>query len=190
MAEREYYRLTRSRQRREGFRVAFGVKRASLWMGKDHLLNLRESSYSEEYRRFYFRDIQSITICITMRRTGWNIALPLLMAASFALLRLVASNGTSAAIVLPVFGIPLLINNIRGTSCRVFIRTRVQTEELSSLDRLKKARHVLNRIRPLISAAQGHLTEEELSRRIKETRASAEEAPPFRPLTPQSEEAT
>jgi hypothetical protein len=72
MAEKEYFRLARARRRGQGFHVTFGLHRASLWMGMDHLLSISEGPYSEEYKRFFFRDIQAITVCITRRRMVWN----------------------------------------------------------------------------------------------------------------------
>jgi hypothetical protein len=167
MAETEYYRLTRSRRRSEGFRMSLGTKRASLWMGKDHLLSITENSYSEEYKRFYFRDIQAITVCVTRRRAILNVTLTIAMMASFAILRLMISAQMAAIVALAVFAVPFLVNNIRGTACKVFVRTMVQTEQLSSLDRIAKARQILDRIRPLISTAQGQLTADQLSERIK-----------------------
>ena len=156
-------------RRRSGFHVTLGLHRASLWMGKDHLLSISEGPYSEEYKRFYFRDIQAITVCITQRRRVWNAVLSFLTVATFGTLQTFTSNVAAVAVSLGVFGLPLLVNNIRGTTCVVYLRTLVQTEELSSLNRLRKAHRILDRIRPLISTAQGQLTTEEISRRMQET---------------------
>jgi hypothetical protein len=145
-------------------------------MGKDHLLNISEGPYSEEYKRFYFRDIQAITVCITQRRAVWNAVLSLLTVATFGTLQMFTSSVVAVAVCLGVFGVPLLVNNIRGTTCVVYLRTLVQTEELSSLNRLRKAQRILDRIRPLISTAQGQLTTEEISRRMQEAGASTASA--------------
>ena len=70
MPEKEYQRLTRARSR-----SAFGVvsmSRSSLWLGKDHLLCVDSSGYTETYKRFYFRDIQAVTLVATKRRDIWN----------------------------------------------------------------------------------------------------------------------
>ena len=61
MAEKEYQRLTRARLRRAGFFTAVAT-RSSLWLGKDHLLCIDSNGYGEDYKRFYFRDIQTITL--------------------------------------------------------------------------------------------------------------------------------
>ena len=72
-------------------------------------------------------------------------------------------------IVFAVFGIPLCFNILLGATCACEIRTAVQTEELSSLVRLRQTNRVLDKIRPLIVAAQGQLTAAEVSARLQET---------------------
>jgi hypothetical protein len=162
-------------------------------MGNDHLLQISESSYSEEYKRFYFRDIQAITVCVTRRQEIWNLALAMLMLLSVAILQAMLPLVTALAVSLGLVGVPFLVNNIRGQGCRVYLRTRVQTEELPSLNRVKRAQRILSRIRPLISTAQGQWTPEEFSRRMAEMESS-EETPPAisgpkdEPVPPSTEE--
>ena len=71
MAEKQYERLTRARRRQAGF-VAATYIRTSLWLGKDHLLCIDSNGYSETYKRFYFQDIQAVSIRLTQRRQVWN----------------------------------------------------------------------------------------------------------------------
>jgi hypothetical protein len=49
----------------------------------------------------------------------------------------------------------LLINFFLGATCKCYLRTAVQIEELPSLRRLRKTRKIMAQIRPLIAAAQG-----------------------------------
>jgi hypothetical protein len=72
--------------------------------------------------------------------------------------------GTPAAFFL----LFLILNFFWGPSCKVQLRTAVQTEELASLSRVRQARRILNRIRPMIIEAQGQLTPEEVSFRMQE----------------------
>jgi len=51
MAAREYHRLTRALPR--PVRPHFGGS-TSLWLGKDHLLSIDSTGYTESYKRFYF----------------------------------------------------------------------------------------------------------------------------------------
>ncbi len=173
MPEKEYQRLTRGRSR-----SAFGavsVSRSSLWLGKDHLLCVDSSGYTETYKRFYFRDIQAFTTVTTKRRTIWNgvLVVPIvicLAGLANALFSLPRESG--AAIVIwtifaSIFLVLLLINNLLGPTCTCYVRTAVQIEELPSLNRLRRARKVLGRIRPLIIAVQGGLPPEEIPVRLR-----------------------
>ena len=62
--------------------------------------------------------------------------------------------------------IPLLINNILGPTCDVYIRTAVQEVKVPALGRLRRARKTLDLIRPLIEAAQGTMTSIEMMGRL------------------------
>jgi len=175
MAERDYQRLTRARTRRTGMRAAFAT-RSSLWLGTDHLLCVDSTGYSETYRRFYFRDIQTITLIASKRRATWNWVLGVAMgfcliwcanyffrSADFQLGDSIFVSGVVSA-----FALPLLINNLLGPTCVCHVRTAVQVEELPSLCRVRRTRKVLDRLRPLIVAAQGQLTPEEIERKLAE----------------------
>lgn len=175
MAEKEYKRLTRARMRRKGFITAFAT-RSSLWLGKDHLLAVDSTGYTEEYKRFYFRDIQAITLVASQRRIIWNWVLGVFTVIcvagwSYGLLsRSSEEVGALIAgtIVTLIFAVPLFINNFLGRTCTCHLRTAVQTEELPSLSRVRRAHAVFNRIRPLIAAAQGQLAPEEIPGRMRE----------------------
>src|SRR5947208_5263032 len=118
MAEKEYKRLTRARVR-SSFAV-ISAARSSLWLGADHLLCVDSTGYTETYKRFYFRDIQAITICRTARRKVWNwsLGVPGVICLAFLIANLLVSRGSIApetvitwAIVLLVFVLPLVVNN-------------------------------------------------------------------------------
>jgi hypothetical protein len=174
MAAQKYQRLTRERGPAQLSIIA--MTRSSLWLGDDHLLLVASTGYSETYKRFFFRDIQAFTVRKTKTRLVWNWILGILLALS-ALITWVASRNDSTAtaliivtiILLVVFGLPLLLNNLFGPTCACQIRTAVQTEDLPSLSRARKTQKILNQIRPLIIAAQGQLTGDEVSARLRET---------------------
>lgn len=173
MPEKEYQRLTRARSR-SAFAVAF-ISRSSLWLGQDHLLCVDSSGYTETYKRFYFRDIQVITLVTTRRRTVWNgtlvgpivVCLAGLANSLFSTPRDAGTTIIAWAIVSAVFLVPLLINNLLGPTCTGYLRTAVQIEELPSLNRLRRAHKVLERLRPFITAVQGSLAPEEISARMQ-----------------------
>jgi hypothetical protein len=174
MAEKKYQRLTRDRGPAQ-LSVA-SITRSSLWLADDHLLHVETTGYSETYKRFFFRDIQALTIRKTKARLVWNLVWGTLLAFS-ALIIWGASYDNSSpegaiiagSIVGTIFGIPLLLNNLFGPTCACEIRTAVQTESLPSLARVRKTQKVMNRIRPLIIAAQGQLTGAEVGARIRES---------------------
>ena len=60
MKKMEYRRLP-------GGGFSFAGMRYRLWLGGDHLLCVSGPGYTEEYRRFYYRDIQAIITRRTAR---------------------------------------------------------------------------------------------------------------------------
>jgi hypothetical protein len=187
MTEQKYQRLTRERAPMQIAVVS--MSRSSLWLGSDHLLLAECTGYSESYKRFYFRDIQSITIRATSARMIWNLILipivliclaccdyPSLAAGTFG-------PGTVVALIIAfLFGIPLLVNNLFGATCACQIRTAVQTEDLPSLRRVRQTRKILRRIEPLITAAQGQLAAGEVAAKMQEVARSGvagQSYPPF-----------
>lgn len=188
MAEQQYRRLTWARRRQSGF-VVFTYIRSSLWLGADHLLGIDSNGFTETYKRFYFRDIQAVTLRRTRRRLVWNCLLGVLV------MLFVAGWGFATAVsrdtrweeILPwvvitlVLAIPLLINSLLGPTCVCQLRTAVQTEELPSLCRLRKTRKILNRLRPLIAASQGELAPEEIPARMQAWAAAASAPAPASP---------
>jgi hypothetical protein len=174
MAEKQYQRLTWARRRQAGF-VVLTYARSSLWLGKDHLLGIDTNGYSESYKRFYFQDIQAVTIRLTPRRLIWNwvLGVPTILCVAGWGYALLLSGGPSLGGIITgvvfslLFGVPLLINNLRGPTCTCQLRTAVQTEDLPSLCRLRKVRKILDRLQPLIAQAQGQLAPEEIPARMQ-----------------------
>jgi len=189
MAEIKYQRLTRSRVR-TSFAVVFAA-RSSLWLGDDHLLCVDFSGYSEKYKRFYFRDIQAITLYKTARRLTWNWALgtPAVICLGVLVAQLLISRGqitpgpVTAAMVLLAFVIPLILNNAFGPTTACQLRTAVQTEDLPSLNRLRQTRRILARLHTLIEAAQGRLTPDEIHTRAQQANLIEPNQPSAAPET-------
>jgi hypothetical protein len=179
-SHKDYGRLTRARSRRGLGMIA--APRSSLWIGRDHLLKIDSMRFTEEYKRFYFRDIQAITICLNQRRSTWNLILVMVIFFLFAtllsagFLRLDDDSYWLVGITFSLLALLLLANNFLGPTCEVYLRTAVQVEELPSLSRVRRARNALARLYPLIAAAQGRLEPEELSMRLQEMGGSTEEA--------------
>lgn len=175
--ENEYQRLTRPRS-------SFGVVTAgrfSLWLGKDHVLCVQNQHFRESYKRFYFQDIQAIILRKTRTGMIWNIVWGSLMLA-FAVTVIVAGPSLGFGILVCGYVILLIspflvINWMRGPTCVCHFQTAVQTEEIPSLNRLRKARRIIARLRPLIEAVQGRLTPEGMAAGIRVDPAAAVAVP-------------
>ncbi|MEO8429112.1 MAG: hypothetical protein ABI651_18630 [Verrucomicrobiota bacterium] len=157
MAEKTYRRLPGSG------RGMIGIAR--LWLGHDHLLAVHSTGYSEDYKRFYFRDIQAI---ITRKTEFGKIVNAGLVFLSVAFLApALAATGAlqlSLSIAAAILFLALLLNWWRGPTCVSHIRTAVQIGKLPSLNRLNTVRKVLGILRPMVEQAQGTLTPGELQR--------------------------
>jgi hypothetical protein len=131
-------------------------QRHRLWLGPDHLLQVASSVVGEQYKRFYFADIQAVVL----RRSQLGLIASMAWLAGAALCAaLFLTEEDAAARVFPATcaGLCLLLAVVvffTGRQCVCTIRTAVQTEDVPSLRRLRTVRRVLARIRPAIEAAQ------------------------------------
>lgn len=155
----QYVRLPGSGiSRKAGAFLTVARTSCRLWLGDDHVLQVESvGGYSESYKRFYFRDIQAIYLHQTRTWSTQNLVLGTLTG-SFLLWALsVRERGVvlTLGIFSAVFGLLLLVNALRGSTCACHLRTAVHLEELPPLRRRRIAEKVLARLRPLIEAAQG-----------------------------------
>lgn len=143
--------------------IVFSV-RCSLWLGPDHVLAVQNMGVNEEYKRFYFRDIQSVTIEQNRTALMWNCingVLATVIGVLFYAFSESAGPGGGAGFLITggilsgIFLLALIISYLRGPSCVCRVRTAVQTEELPSLGRTHAAQKTLAIIKPLIEQAQG-----------------------------------
>ena len=146
----------------------FDPNRYQLWLGEDHLLHLSWTHFSESYKRFYLKDIQTIVISRTISGRILNIVLGILLLISTLLCWPLASGaGITIQVMIfgtfaPMFAILLGWNTLFGPTCRCCLHTAVQVEELPSLGRLRSARKAFAILQSAIEAAQGRLTAEDL----------------------------
>lgn len=163
-AETRYRRLPGRGPRRGGF-ITFSFSRCSLYLGDDHILGVDSNGFSEDYKRFYFSDIQAIITRRTRRGANWSIALALMIACSFmgVLFLEIESVRILSWILSGTFLAFLLVNIFRGPTCICHIMTAVQEDQLPSLNRLRVARNVIETLRPAIKRVQGTLNLEEVS---------------------------
>lgn len=151
----KYERLTGSGRKTAGLLMSTGPS-CSLWLARDHLLSVDSTGFTERYRRFFYRDIQTITL----QRSARGRALTAIYGSLFALTLLLTFLTSDDVwwtfwIVLDfVLFVPLGVNVALGPTCVCFIRTSVQSDELPSMNRLRLARKALAKLTPRIEAAQ------------------------------------
>jgi len=141
-----------------------------LWRAHDHLLSISYRFGDEYYKRFYYKDIQTIIIRKTMMGKVQNWIL-CGMAVLFGVMGFFTGEigaWTFGSLVL-MTALLLPINVLRGPTCETQIQTAVQKEKLKSLKRLKTAVKALNIIKKPIEQAQGVIPTQELRTALKET---------------------
>ncbi len=136
----------------------YGVKR--LYAGADHILQITFAGGAEEYRRFYFADIQAVIIRRTSGYIWWSIVWGVLAISPLLPLLIEAALYTEVMahlFMVAVFSVPLIFHLALGPTCSVVLQTAVHKEPLTSLTRLRGARKMLAYLTPLIAQAQADL---------------------------------
>jgi hypothetical protein len=157
--EKEYQKI-------RGTKKGFLIGKYTLWQGGDHLLQIYSRVGVEDYKRFYFNDIQAIITRKTITGKIQNIVLVLLLLL-FTIPAVLNDGGWSAfwAALAGVLLILVFVNLSRGPTCETKLLTAVQTEKLHSLHRLKNAINVMDRLRSVIQGVQGQLSQEDRGKR-------------------------
>jgi hypothetical protein len=151
------------------------VERISLYLAPDHLLQVSSAGYSESYLRFYFRDIQAITV----RKTSYGLVFNIIWGVLAALFLALAVEATEAAFL----GL-LLMNFLAGPTCVCEIQTAVQKRKLGAVTRLRRAQRFIDQIRNQIQPAQNTMSADEIARRLDQLRqGGAYTEPPSSPVT-------
>lgn len=139
------------------------VGQSSVWLGSDHLLSATSVGYTEQYRRYYLRDIAALVV---QRNRRWMVmslvfgAIVVFVGLLGAVLAMDNDSATQAVGIffLVVFVLPalvaLVVNLVRGPTCQVRVQTAVQSAPLQAVGRVRAAEKLLARLEPLIRAAQ------------------------------------
>lgn len=141
----------------------------SLWLGPDHLLQVRSSFGVERYRRWFFKDIQALITRRTATRLVWNLVIGLagLAIGAGAVACMVgtsSSTGVDSQALMIIGGILgfialgcfalVLVNTFLGPSCTILVQTPLGTEKLTIPTRLNAFLKISARLAPLIQEAQ------------------------------------
>ena len=128
----------------------------SLYLAQDHLLLRKTVAFTESYRRFYFTDIEAITIRKTPRWHIWTAVWICAIAICLVAMQAAQRAHPVAVTFAVIFAVAALINVARGATCVTHLQTKVQTRMLP-LRRLRKAMRVMNKVTPAITAAQAEI---------------------------------
>lgn len=147
------------------------LKSYSLWLGQDHLLAV-ESLYTEEYKRYDFKDIQGFVIretatgrIVNLFYGGLVLTTGLLCMTRFT--TGAPGSGWAWGVVTAVFVLLLGLNIYKGKTCTTHLQTDLAVHRLPSLDRSQKAGRLIGTVRPLIGRVQGALTREQIEARTR-----------------------
>ena len=132
------------------------LRKATLWLASDHILSIDSHRFSEEYKRYYFKDIQAIVVRQTTGSTAMSKAFDLVVAIVIVLLALAAWRFQSriAAGIGGLILIQFVISKSLGPRCVCQLITAVSSDKLPSLNRLRTAEKALAIIGPLVQEAQ------------------------------------
>jgi hypothetical protein len=147
-------------KRLPGKKKNFLVGKSTLWLAADHVLHIYARFGFEDYKRFYFADIQAITVQKTLG--GWVLNLVFGILGAFFGISLLWADGLAKifpGIMTVALFLGLILNWLRGPTCKTTLQTAVQTEALPSLHRLRTALKVMDRLKALIHRVQGPLNE-------------------------------
>jgi hypothetical protein len=145
------------------------MARHSLWLAEDHLLHVTSTQFTETYKRFYLKDIQTIGITQTYGRRNGNIIIGLCTGFLISLFFLTKyylhawPPGVAEGFFGPCIGALLLFsafNSLLGPTCICRLYTAVQVEELDTLGRVRTAKRAIRILKPLIESVQGKFSPE------------------------------
>jgi hypothetical protein len=135
------------------------ITKATLWLGPDHILSVKSNRFAEEYRRFYYKDIQAIgaqRTKSTFRLACYSIVAGILLA---CLIGIFASGGNHpiwlGIVAALLFWTGWLLAH--APNCKCHLQTAVSVFELPSLSRIQAAERALPSIQERVEQAQGRL---------------------------------
>ena len=111
--------------------------RSRLYQGGDHLLLVRSTGYTEEYKRVAYQNIRYVVVRRTHGRERQAMLSGLLLVLVALLYFARVPWGVVVVLDFPFF-IWFLANLVRGEACRTYVNTDIQTLELPVPRRVKR----------------------------------------------------
>ncbi len=165
-------------------RTRAGV-RASLWLDGTQLIQENIHAYTQEVSRFALADIQAIQLRRTPRGLIYNallalpcVALLILLAATWNDRTMAFGDRVGVGSAAAFFAVFLLINILRGSTCRTTLTTALGPQPLPSLSRVRAARRALALIAGNVAAVQGALRPDEAAQIVDRERTQQASAAP------------
>jgi len=135
------------------------IFRQRLWLGPDHLLLVRSNLLAQEYRRFYFRDIQGLVVAEVEDAARFYGFVMAAIAFVFTL-GLVATDHYIWAVLCGWFATTLFIFAWIRPLVQCVLRTRVSTQQLPTMRNVEAARKFASTLKAEIEKHQGPLPAE------------------------------
>jgi hypothetical protein len=134
---------------------------ASLWLAEDHILSVRNMRFSEEYKRYYYHEMQALQLRPAPRFwcPSW-LAVLLIVLAVCALIFSFSLRGVGivcGACLVALAGYAAY-RSLRSC-CVCHVVTAVSTDAIPALKTIKSSRKVISLIARRAALAQGELTE-------------------------------
>ena len=135
--------------------------RHSLWMQSDHVLRVRANPFSQQYRRYYFADIQALVLT-ELPGTAAFYLYPTAISLVFIALMLNYAGHPAWGILSALVALPALYLAWRVPNCACYLKTSVSTDKLPSIRHRGAARKAIAMVMEEIEKIQGPLSRETL----------------------------
>lgn len=146
---------TRTYRRLMGWRWPLIGDTDRLYLADDHLLAVVDRFFTEEYLRYYFRDIQAFAVRRTPPGTVLNLLLGLTVGALALAAPLTSGWGfIPLAAATLILGSLLTANAALGPTCALRIRTLVSNRVVRCVSRLRAAERLIDAVAQGIASAQ------------------------------------
>jgi hypothetical protein len=157
-----------------------------MWMAPDHLLIVKQIGCSEEFKRFYFSDIQAIVIMRSQKYVLWALVLPVIALFMIGFI----SSLDNPAFLEGLLGVTLVfwvVHLVKGPTCTCWIQTGINKEKLPMFSRVSAANKFWRRIERELHEVQGRFDLAAMEAEGTRPMADPKKAPPPVPPIPQAE---
>ena len=175
-----WQRLRRLPGRTPSLRVSRAQGGARLWVDDRQLVQETVRYHTQEVQWFAFEDIQAMQIRHTTRGLVYNTVLCALLVLPLVGLvtQLVSERPEfgeelTLSIIVGVLVLLLVINLLRGPTCRTVLTTALGPQPLPSLSRMRTAQRALDAIIQGVESVQGALPPDEAVRQVDQALSAA-----------------